>query len=170
MNKSDFRAIERALGFHLPEFYKEFMPIYDRELLLGEQPDWLPPVTEWEFAERPERVIELNRQVRNNPPADLIGDGEWPDQYFIIGREDLQDYFVTRQPAPPAPHGQARRGSGLVCNYMVVNRMDEDETVFLRSRVDGAFHLIATSLESYCEWLFEWWDIFRERGRDGAGP
>jgi hypothetical protein len=163
MNERDFHTIEQALGITLPGFYKKFMMTYDREQLFGDEPSGHPPVTEWEFADNAARVIELNREVRANPSVDLVGSTPWPDRYLIIGREDYQGYFVTdSQKGKRTRRGQSRRESRLACNYFVINWLDGDRGVFLRSRVDGVFHRVSESLEGYCEFLAQWWDHARE--------
>jgi len=63
MTEADLDRIERALSFPLPAFYRRFMVNYPR-WLLDRQPEGFDPVTEWEFADDPERVIEFNRFVR----------------------------------------------------------------------------------------------------------
>src|SRR5262245_58911636 len=132
MTAADLDAIERALGFPLPAFYRRFMQTYPCSLL-DAQPQWLKPVTEWEFADQPERVIEFNRFVRAQEDDYFFDDAPWPDEYLVIGNEADQNYFA-------------------------VNRADGRETVYFWSHEDGEFHPIAESLKGYADWLLQWWD------------
>jgi SMI1-KNR4 cell-wall len=140
MTAGDLESIEQALGFPLPGFYKRFMQEYPRSLP-EKQPGWLKPVTEWEFADNPERVIQFNRFVRDQEEGYFVDDGTWPDEYFVIGNEEDQNYFA-------------------------VNRLGGAETVYFWSHEDGEFHPIAGALEAYAEWLVEWWDDIRRRNQE----
>jgi hypothetical protein len=138
MTKSDLDTIESALKFPLPGFYKQFMQAYPPSLV-EKQPAWLKPVTEWEFADNPQRIIELNRFVRAQKDGCFVDGGPWPDDYFVIGAEEEQNYFAISRSS------------------------DGKETVYFWSHEDGEFHPIAESLAEFVEWLIEWWAVIRER-------
>jgi hypothetical protein len=140
MTTNDLEAIERALGFSLPLFYKRFMLEYPRSLR-ERQPDWLKPVNEWEFADDPGRVIAFNRFVREQEDGYFFEGGPWPDALLVIGSEADQNYFA-------------------------VNRLDGKETVYFWSHEDGELHPVAESLPGYVEWLLEWWDDIRRRNQE----
>jgi hypothetical protein len=137
MTEADLDRIEQALGFPLPAFYRRFMVDYPR-WLPGEQPEGFDPVTEWEFANDPDRVIEFNQFVREQEEGYFVDDGPWPDEYLVIGSEEDQNYFA-------------------------VNRLGGKQTVYLWSHEDGEFRPIAKSLGGYVKWLVRWWeDIKRD--------
>jgi SMI1-KNR4 cell-wall len=122
MKEADLDSIERALGFPLPAFYRRFMTDYPR-WLLDKQPAWLKPITEWDFADKPERVIAFNRFVRAQEPGWFFDDIPWPDEYLVIGSEYDQNYYL-------------------------VNRLSGDETVYRWSHEDGQLQTYAGSLPS----------------------
>lgn len=105
------------------------------------QPGWLKPVTEWEFADDPDRVIAFNRFVRGQEDGYFVNDGPWPDAYLVIGNKGDQNYFA-------------------------VNRLDGKETVYFWSHEDGEFHPVADSLPGYVQWLLKWWDDIRRRNEE----
>jgi hypothetical protein len=135
MTENDLDAIERALGVPLPAFYRRFMVNYPR-WLLEKQPVGFDPVTEWEFADDPERVIKFNRFVRAQEEGWFFDDGPWPDELLVIGSEADQNYFA-------------------------VNLQSGDEAVQFWSHEDGSLRRIADSLTGYTEWLVRWWDDIR---------
>jgi hypothetical protein len=140
MTADDLEAIEHALGFSLPLFYKRFMQDYPCGLR-ERQADWLKPVSEWEFANSPDRVIAFNRFVRAQEEGYFVDDGLWPDSCLVIGNEEDQNYFA-------------------------IDRLDGKETVYFWSHEDGEFHPIAESLSGYVEWLIEWWDDIKRRNAE----
>jgi SMI1-KNR4 cell-wall len=134
MTEADLDSIERALGFPLPAFYRRFMTDYPR-WLLDKQPSWFNPITEWDFADNPEQVVEFNRIVRAQTPGCFFDDIPWPDEYLVIGNEyDQNDYLV--------------------------NRFSGDETVYRWSHEDGQLEAVAGSLPEFrdnlCIWFEEW--------------
>ena len=134
MTEADLDRIENALGFPLPAFYRRFMVRYPR-WLLDKQPPWLKPITEWDFADNPDRVIEFNRFARAQEPGWFFDDIPWPDEYLIIGNEYDQNYYL-------------------------VNRLSGDETVYRWSHEDGQLQTVAASLPEFrdnmCVWFEEW--------------
>jgi SMI1-KNR4 cell-wall len=137
MTEADLDTIERALGFPLPAFYRRFMLDYPR-WLLDKQPESFDPVTEWEFADAPERVIEFNQFVRAQEDGWFFDGRPWPDELLVIGSEDDQNYFA-------------------------INRLSGDEGVLFWSHEDGSLRRIAESLPGYRDWLVQWWaDIRRD--------
>ena len=134
MTDADLDGIELALGFPLPAFYRRFMAEYPR-WLLDRQPPWLNPVTEWDFADNPARVIEFNRFVRAQEPDYFFDDIPWPDEYLVIGNEYDQNYYL-------------------------VNRLSGEETVYRWSHEDGELEAVARSLPEFrdnlCDWFEEW--------------
>src|SRR5262245_47494252 len=135
MTTDDLDKMERALGFPLPAFYRRFMEDYPR-WLSDKQPEWLGPVTKWELADDPDRVIEFNQYVRAQAPGEFVDDAPWPDEHFVIGNEADQNWFS-------------------------VNRQDGSEAVYFYSHEDGEFHVIAESLQGYTEFLVRWWEDIR---------
>jgi hypothetical protein len=135
MTEADLDSIEQALGFALPGFYRRYMVNYPR-WLLDKQPDGFDPVTEWEFADEPERVIEFNQFVREQEEGWFFDDRTWPDELLVIGSEDDQNYFA-------------------------VDRFKEDEGVLFWSHEDGSLRSITESLAGYTEWLVQWWEDAR---------
>jgi len=140
MTEADLDRIEAALGFALPAFYREYMRAYPSDLR-AKQPEWLKPVTEWEFADDPDRVIAFNRFIRVQEEGWFFDDRPWPDELLVIGSEADQNYFA-------------------------VSRTSGKQTVFLWSHEDGELRVIARSLGGYARWLVRWWDDIR---RDSAG-
>lgn len=142
MTDGDLDSIERSLGFPLPDFYRRFMAAYPR-WLLDRQPAWLNPVTEWDFTDNPERVIEFNRFVRAQEPGWFFDDIRWPDNYLVIGSEYDQNYYL-------------------------VDRLSGSETVYRWSHEDGRLEAVAGTLPEFrdnlCEWFEEW---KKEAERDG---
>jgi hypothetical protein len=140
MTLTELDRIESALGVKLPEFYRQFMQDYPR-WLLSKQPAYLKPVTVWEFADNPERVIAFNQYVRAQPPGEFVDDAPWPDEYFVIGSEADQNWFTLHL------------ASGT-------------EAVHLYHHEDGEFHPVAQSLQEFTEYLVKWWeDIERDNQR-----
>jgi hypothetical protein len=138
MTEADLDHIERALGFPLPAFYRRFMANYPR-WLLDKQPEGFDPVTEWEFADDPDRVIEFNCFVRAQEDGWFFDGRPWPDELLVVGSEDDQNYFA-------------------------VDRLSGDEGVLFWSHEDGSLTRVADSLAGYTEWLARWWgDIRRDR-------
>ena len=134
MTDADLDSIEQALGFPLPGFYRQFMAEYPR-WLLDKQPPWFNPITEWDFADNPERVIEFNRFVRAQEAGRFFDDVPWPDKYFVIGSEYDQNYYL-------------------------VDRLSGEETVYRWSHEDGQLQTVAGSLPEFrdnlCVWFEEW--------------
>jgi hypothetical protein len=134
MTEADLDRIERALGFPLPAFYRRFMAEYPR-WLLDRQPPWFDPITEWDFADDPGRVIEFNRFVRAQEPGEYFEDVPWPDEYLVIGSESDQNYYL-------------------------INRISGEETVYRWSHEDGQLQTVAGSLPEFrdnlCVWFEEW--------------
>ncbi|MBL8798436.1 MAG: SMI1/KNR4 family protein [Planctomycetia bacterium] len=135
MTEADLNRIEAALGFALPTFYRVYMRAYPRDLR-ARQPEWLKRVTEWEFADDPDRIIAFNRSVRAQEDGWFFDDRPWPDELLVIGSEYDQNYFA-------------------------VNRRSGDEGVLFWSHEDGSLSRIAESLSGYRDWLVQWWDDIR---------
>jgi hypothetical protein len=91
MTDADLDRIEAELAVKLPAFYRAYMRDYPR-WLADQQPAW-SDVTEWEFADDPNRVIHFNRVVRRYPPGAFFDDGPWPLHYFVIGSEQEQNWY-----------------------------------------------------------------------------
>src|SRR5688572_6124167 len=91
MTDADLDHIESALGLKLPEFYRRYMLNYPK-WLAQKQPRWAD-VTQWEFADNPERVIHFNQYVRAAEPDEFFDDRTWPPEYFVIGSEDEQNWY-----------------------------------------------------------------------------
>jgi len=134
MTEADLDSIESALGFPLPIFYRRFMVDYPR-WLLKKQPAWYNPITEWDFADNPERVIEFNRFARAQEAGCFFDHIVWPDEYLVIGNEYDQNYYL-------------------------VNRLSGEETVYRWSHEDGELQTVASSLSDFrdelCVWFEEW--------------
>ncbi len=139
----DLDKIEYGLRFPLPPFYRRFMVDYPR-WLLGKQPPWFKPITDWEFADNPERVLEFNRFVRAQEPGWFFDDVPWPDEYLVIGNESDQNYYL-------------------------VNRINGNETVYRWSHEDGELQRVAESLPEFrdnlCVWFEEWKREFEQDNR-----
>lgn len=135
MTEADLDRIESALGFALPAFYREYMQAYAPDLR-AQQPEWLRPVNEWEFADDPDRVIALNRSVRAQAEGYFFDDRPWPDELLVIGSEHDQNYFA-------------------------IDRLSGDEGMLFWSHEDGSLSRIADSLPGYRDWLMRWWDDIR---------
>src|SRR5262245_31553091 len=137
MTKTDLDLIEHALGFALPAFYKRFMLDYPPELLSAKPDDW-SPITDWEFADNPRRIIEMNQYVRAQPDGHFVEDGPWPDRYFVIGEEE---------------------DAG---NYYAIDRLSGDETVFMFHHESGDIGpLFTKSLDEFRDWMIEYFDQFK---------
>ena len=95
MTTAELDRIERVLGFPLPGFYRRFMADYPR-WLLAKQPEGFDPVTEWEFADDPDRIIHFNRYVRSFGPGEFFDERPWPPSYFVIGSEAARHYPGVR--------------------------------------------------------------------------
>jgi hypothetical protein len=91
MTDADLDRIESALDLKLPAFYREYMLNYPR-WLPERQPEW-SDVTQWEFADEPDRVIHFNHLVRGSEPGEFFDDGPWPAHYFVIGSEAEQNWY-----------------------------------------------------------------------------
>ena len=134
MTKQDLDRIEHDLGFPLPSYYRRFMVSYPRELL-EKQPAWHDPITEWDFADNPARIVEFNRFVRECEAGTFFDNVVWPDEFFVIGNESDQNYYL-------------------------VNRLSGEETVYRWSHEDGMLQHVAGSLDEFrdnlCLWFEEW--------------
>lgn len=75
----------------LPGFYRDYMVDYP-SWLPAKQPKW-SDVTQWEFADHPDRVIHFNQYVRSCEPDEFFDDQPWPPHYFIIGSEAEQNWY-----------------------------------------------------------------------------
>jgi hypothetical protein len=140
MTDADLDRIESVLALKLPVFYREYMLHYPR-WLLDKQPKWMEPVTEWEFADDPDRVIQFNQYVRRCPPGEFFDDAPWPHRYFVIGSEAEQNWYA-------------------------LDLAGQTETVHLYHHEDGEFLPVAGSLEGHAETLVHWWeDIERDNQR-----
>jgi hypothetical protein len=138
MKATDLEAIEQALGFPLPDFYKRFMLAYPPSLLRAKPARW-EPITEWEFADNPARVIEMNRYVREQEDGYFVEEGPWPEKYFVIGEEE--------------------GGAG---NYYAIDRLSGDETVHMFNHADGQIApLFTKSLEEFRDWMMEYFAQFK---------
>lgn len=138
MTAADLARIEAALGFELPASYRQFMLRYPRERLLAAQPEWLEPVTEWEFADNPDRVVAFNRFVRTQPDRVFMDDGPWPDHLLVIGNEaDI--------------------------NYFAIDRTGADPTVLRWNHENGKLEPRADSLDDFVRYLLDWFrDIIED--------
>jgi hypothetical protein len=137
MTDADLDRIESALAARLPVFYRRFMLDYP-QWLPAKQPKWMEPVTDWEFANDPDRVVGFNRYVRDAEPGEFFDGIPWPHHYFVIGSEDEQNWYVL----------DLKGGT---------------ETVYLYHHDEGEFTPYAQSLREYAEKLVQWWeDIERD--------
>jgi hypothetical protein len=137
MTASDFENIEKALGFPLPEHYKRFMLNYPPELLQAKPADW-DPITDWEFADNPRRIVQMNQYVRKQPPGHFVDDGPWPERFFVIGEEEGGNYYA-------------------------IDRSGEDERVWMCHHEDGQLAPMFTqTLEEFSEWLIDYFWQFKE--------
>jgi hypothetical protein len=143
MTNADLDRIEQALGFPLPAFYRRFMAEYPR-WLQGRQPPWLNPITEWGFADNPDRVIEFNRFVRAQEPGWFFDDRRWPDEYLVIGSEYDQNYYL-------------------------VDRLSGEETVYRWSHEDGELEAVARSLPEFRDNLCVWFDEWKRDSEQDSG-
>lgn len=135
MTESELDRIEEALGLTLPDHYRAFMADYPR-WLLDQQPSWLRPVTEWDFADNPDRIIEFNRYVREQDEDTFFDDDVWPDEFFVIGNESNRNLYL-------------------------IDRFSEGETVFRWSGDDGRVEPIADSLAEFRDKLRLWYDEWK---------
>ncbi len=136
MNASDFTDIEQALGFELPNYYKQFILEYPMSLLAAKPRGW-KPITDWEFANNPHRIIEMNRFVRSQEDGYFLENGPWPDRYFVIGEEEAGNYYA-------------------------IDRDSSDQTVFMFHHEDGEIEAThAKSLAEFREWMIEYFAQFR---------
>ncbi len=76
MTTSDLDAIEKVLGLRLPAFYRRFVRKYPAMLVGHRARGTKRRIDVWEFANRPDRVIQFNRAVRRAGP--LFDGEEWP--------------------------------------------------------------------------------------------
>ena len=83
MEKKDIAKIEKQLKIELPDFYKNFMMAYPKELY----EDWCS-ISQMEFIDSPQDIIKINEDVRKSPHLDIDG------EYFVIGVNGCGDYFV----------------------------------------------------------------------------
>jgi hypothetical protein len=135
----DFEAIERALGFALPAHYKRVMLAYPQSLLAAKPKGWAP-ITEWEFADNPQRIIEMNRYVREQGAGYFVEEEQWPDRFFVIGEE--------------------ADGAG---NYYAIDRLCADETVYWFNHEDGQILPTHTkSLSEFRNWMIEYFAQFKK--------
>jgi hypothetical protein len=129
----------------LPEFYKRFMLAYPQSLLKAKPKGWAP-ITDWEFANNPDRIIEMNRYVREQEDGYFLEEGPWPDKFFVIGEEE--------------------GGAG---NYYAIDRHSGDETVYWFYHGDGEIApLFTKSLDEFRDWMIEYFAQFKKVS--GAGP
>jgi hypothetical protein len=137
MTDTDLDRIEAALDLRLPLFYRKYMLDYPR-WLPKRQPEW-SDVTQWEFADDPDRVIYFNQYVRGGEPDEFFDDKTWPPRYFVIGSEAEQNWYFL----------DLDRGS---------------EAVYLFHHEMGDVLEQARSLEEFPDSLVRWWkDIERAR-------
>jgi hypothetical protein len=136
MTAADLESVEKALGFPLPGFYKQFMLRYPPSLVQVKPRDW-GPITEWEFADDPRLIIEWNRYVRSQPDDTFVEDGPWPDEYLVIGAEEGGNYYV-------------------------INRVDGSEAVQLWLHDSGEFHESGDTLPGFVGWLLDYFWQFKE--------
>jgi hypothetical protein len=137
---AELDAIENALGWPLPRHYRRFMLAYPTSLVEAKPRDW-EPITAWEFANTPQRIIEWNRYVRRQPEGTFV-EGPWPDNYFIIGAEEGGNYYV-------------------------IDRYAVEEAVFLWLHDTGEFSAEAESVPQFVDWLIDYFWQFKDE--DGQG-
>jgi hypothetical protein len=142
LTTTELDSIEEALGWPLPDHYRRFTLRY-RPSLVQVKPKGFPPITEWEFANNPRRVILWNLHVRRQKAGTYV-DGPWPDKYLVIGAE------------PGAV------GSELGGNYYVIDRHVTAETVFLWLHDTGEFYSEAESLPEFVDWLIDYFWQFKD--------
>jgi SMI1-KNR4 cell-wall len=95
MTADQLRDVEHELNLTLPKFYAAFMLEYPQDLndtviQIGDSPQ-IP--ADWEFIGSSERLIEVNRFVREPEVEWLEDGGPWPDDQFVIGEDIGGDYF-----------------------------------------------------------------------------
>ena len=138
MNHRELATIEEALGFVLPGFYREFMLRYPESLLDAKPVDW-KPIVEWEFANIPDRIIEMNRYVREQEAGYFLEDEPWPHEFFVIGEEE-----------------------GGAENFYAIRRTGDDETVYMYHHEDEEIlPTHAKSLPAFHEWMIEYFAQFK---------
>jgi SMI1-KNR4 cell-wall len=91
MTDLDLDRIEDSLDLKLPAFYRRCMRDYPH-WLQEKQPEW-SNVTEWEFADDPDCVINFNQYVRGCESGEFFDDMPWPRHYFVIGSEAKQNWY-----------------------------------------------------------------------------
>lgn len=83
MNQDDVKKIEKNTEIKLPEFYKQVLLNYPKELVGTEAEDF-------GLLNDADVIIYENNDVRRNG---YFGEA-WPARYFIIGQNGCGDYFV----------------------------------------------------------------------------
>jgi hypothetical protein len=137
MTDADLDRIESTLGLTLPTFYRRQMLNYPR-WLPEKQPDW-SNVIEDEFADNPDRVIYFNQYVRGCQRGEFFDDRTWPDEYFVIGTEDEQNWYF-------------------------LDLASGSEAVYLFHHEMGDVAEAAASLAEFPAALVRWWeDVQRDR-------
>lgn len=81
--------LQEKLGILLPPWYRSFLEDYPQKLKEARHEDWEGvPVSDWEFYNDPERLLELNLETRKDD-ASFIAKGiqPIPPEYFMIGQD-----------------------------------------------------------------------------------
>jgi hypothetical protein len=137
MTDADLDCIEAALDLGLPMFYRTYMLDYPR-WLPKKQPEW-SNVTQWEFADDPDRVIYFNQYVRGGAPGEFFDDRPWPHHYFVIGSEAEQNWYF-------------------------LDLASGSEAVYLFHHEMGDVWEQAPSLEEFPDSLVRWWEDVERAG------
>jgi hypothetical protein len=97
VTEDELRHLEQRFGITLPDPYKAFMlefptVLLETRILVGDQPQ---TPAQWEFLGSVERLLEVNRFVREEPDIEWLEDGgAWPEDKFVIGEDIGGDYFA----------------------------------------------------------------------------
>jgi SMI1-KNR4 cell-wall len=137
MTDADLDRIETTLALELPGFYRRYMLDYPR-WLPEKQPEW-SNVTEWEFADDPDRVIQFNQYVRGSEPGEFFDDLPWPAHYFVIGSEAEQNWYF-------------------------LDLAGNSEMVYLFHHEMGDVAVEARSLSEFPDSLVRWWGDVERAG------
>jgi hypothetical protein len=138
MTDADLDRIEAAVDLKLPAFYRSCMLDYPR-WLPEKQPEW-SNVTQWEFADDPDRVIYFNQYVRGCEPGNFFDDIPWPSHYFVIGSEAMQNWYF-------------------------LDLASGSEAVYLFHHEMGDVWQEADSLSEFPNALLKWWEDIEGSGR-----
>jgi hypothetical protein len=138
MTLDHLHDVERELNVTLPAPYVAYMRSYplvlnETVIYIGDSPQ---TPAQWEFIGTRERLIELNRYVRE-PGVEWLEDGSpWPDTHFAIGEDIGGDCFSIRLAGVGA-------GVGADWDYSA------GKSVFTFDHETGRFEPRASSLEAY---------------------